>query len=696
MKKEDLSQFVKKILIEQRQAISRLAGPNEITNKKFAQLLYSLVKNTNSEGQSSFVIDTGTNKSINLVEKADSVFCHFGIHGNKQFFMESSNSGPTFAKNYRQKFDFNRDFEETFDYLLNNEQFQDAMRQMYDKIGSFRYSAELFPVLTHKMEDSGTTFSVIPYNSANFGEYGAFLLFECEIWSKSVQKWKKIDQKLNIYCQNLLKSDKSFQNEWKILTNDANMSISTQIEVDVGRKLATFMSDGVEFGDLMRKLRQNDIKYELNKVKNSLQNTLKGVANRHPSLLTGQQTPGEGVILYINSVLDNDNEQFLVKATSDWFDNKKKDVWSTRQEVLNLFDEVKNTILTEFLTFNTSHDASIGAKIKEISSSFMNSGQAGSKVRTTFIDYLIPHLITGEIDLDSMKQELEQYITNIEGQLSNIKQEYSSKEYLFDPNSARKTEQTMSWVDSKLTGLKSCIETGSMPIPCLVDILIGHKIDKNITFEIGSEDVKNSRKENVIIYPVRGQVWHIGHYKAVEHAKDLLSDHKADKVLIMTVRGEKTSQDADKNPLSGREQLTLLNELYKGDRKVEVLQTFPNSAYIVDLAMHLKGYNVVGWLTGEDRANQYTQNLYNFSPQQFEQNNGYTPFTRNKRGLPVTRIIKTRRIQSGTHVRKMAKELSFPQWLRVTMPIKLDNDVIYLYNLVYKSIKEGTNYNEDK
>lgn len=84
----------------------------------------------------------------------------------------------------------------------------------------------------------------------------------------------------------------------------------------------------------------------------------------------------------------------------------------------------------------------------------------------------------------------------------------------------------------------------------------------------------------------------------IQKGKEYLKILGADKILIMIVKGKKTSQDLEQNPLNEKDQLKLIYSIYRKDPQIQVYNKFPKSSFIKDIVDHVysTGAIIVGWL----------------------------------------------------------------------------------------------------
>lgn len=119
------------------------------------------------------------------------------------------------------------------------------------------------------------------------------------------------------------------------------------------------------------------------------------------------------------------------------------------------------------------------------------------------------------------------------------------------------------------------------------------------------EDVKQiiDSTNDVVIFPGRVQPPHLGHAQLISKMK---KDYPNAKPYIILVKGEKSSQDLEKNPFNQNEQIELLRKVAPG-LDVDIFK----NGFIPDIVREFsdKGLNVRAVYAGPDRAPTYVKQL---------------------------------------------------------------------------------------
>jgi len=690
----EIIEMVSQMLLEKRASIGRFAGKSKFSRKTVLKILKAIVTSTGNERKPTFEVSIDDKSPIKLIEKMDSMFCHFGLDKNASFFMESSNIGPVYEHNVETKFGFNQDLLESFKYLNSNQEFQSSLKKLYSTVGPFRYDAELFPVLTHKgTSDGNIIFTGTPYSKKKLGTKGTFVLFSCKLWNSTYENWSSTSDNENKKLTSFLKRDSvksGWSSEWRIYTNEEDMRLSGELQVDLGPVLAGHLKGDGSFQRAMNildspsSLEKKELQSELDRIGKELQDALNDFSNSVKSNLGNNSSYVEGVILKVN---DSDGEEYEVKGTSSEFDRRKEAFWKDRVNILNLEKELYDTLMKDVLNFSTTHPASLNNAIRKAADSFTPSSN-GEKRELEFLKYLIPFLTLGEKEISEV--EFTNLISTFSDKLSKIIKEYNSNKNNLDFDSNRKTVEAINKLKEYINKLKN-INIDNKTYLMLLKELIGFRIDKFINFEL--EDNKDSKKrKKVVIWNGRAQPWHKGHDEMIQIGKQAAKELGADLVYIILVKGEGTGEDLDKNPLSEEEQYQLVKSVYEEDPSVEVSNRFSNSSFIVDLlsGVHDKGYEVVGWLAGDDRIEKYQNALRSFSPSRYLEDHDYTPIKKDKNGDTLVKMIRTPRIMSGEESRKIARNSSFKRFIEKVAPINISVNAKRRYKQAYDKIKNPT------
>jgi len=683
-----------------REGIGRFSGKSEYSDVEFLEIFKELLPYVKA-GK----IDLSKVKNIDVVEKMDSAFCHFGINDHGTFFIETSNSGEVTVDNYRQKFSneyFFGDFKASFESLLGNTILQNALKKISAKFGPIRYDAEIFPVLTHTGDDTGyITFVATRYDKNKFGKNGAFVVFKSWIKDENAQ-WKRPDPKTNHKLIAAIETADSA--DWRIYTNEKHAKLSGNIEFKIDN-LDEMLSteEGIDEALTVLKSRGNTtmkahLKNAIRDAKDKLQSVLDAYAEKTSSIFSkaGEKSPIEGVVLRLKQA---DGSIFEVKGTSKAFDELKKQTWATRMDLGSLEEVTDGRFLKDALGLSTAQPAALNNAIKKLAQSFTSDEKDAEKKELQFLFKLYESLKdAGAMSSpEETKQKVNAVFESATEELTKIIDAFKANAKSLDPDTRRKTTKAIEIVIDKFQKIEEAIQTDIPPEIFQIYILkffLERRLNTYAAAHMNKPTTDFSKyyegQTPVILWNGRAQPWHRGHDAMIQLAKDKLKEVGAEKVLIFIVKGGETSKNKEDNPLNEAEQKQLIQAIYKNDPAVSVapvpLPTSTSSAIWARIEP-LKMY-VAGWLAGEDRIEDYKKDVARFNANLWVQDHASLPLKVNDRGTSAVAFIQTPRVMSGTAARESAKTTDFQTWVaNVCPPHALkDNEVIEMYNDIYNKL----------
>ena len=676
-----------KTIAEGRKGIGRFSGASQLSGPKAFNVIREIAKNSKIEGNK-LIIDFNKD-NLFLVEKMDSSFCHFGLDKKGRFFFESSNSGQVYSKAADKKFGFSPDFLKTFKDLENNKSFQNSLKTIFNEFGSFKFSAEFFPVLTHKgTKDGQVIFVGVPYSKEKLGTKGAFVIFNINLLTGQGSY-----QTPDYYLDNKITSDfkilsqkDGWSKEWRVYTNNEDMQKTSELlEVDLQPELANALLQG----EYSRGLRDAVVK-----AGQQIQDFLDNKANTFTSnLSTKDDSYIEGLVL---KVLDDSGDTLEIKGTSSLFDERKKKYWQDRTKILELQKSFEKDLLKGVLKFTTINPGKLNKEILKLGQSFdIDSSDNNTPLKQQFYFYILKNLteLGEEVkDPKEIKARAIKIIDFFSKEYSKSLEEFKKNQKNLDQDSIRKTNEFFKSLKGKIQRVKEKAnnELNNDYLFNLTNSIIGFRIDNRVNFDPGGKTENN--RENVIIWNGRAQPWHYGHHAMIEKGIANLENTNSEKVLIFLVKG--SGGTTPENPLTFDQQVELLNSIYKDNPKVEVVQKPLNSSFFLDPinALHDLNYNLSGWLAGPDRLGDYKKNLIGFNIASYLQDHDFSPVSKDERGLLNLTFIPTERKFSGTDSRNLANSLSFEEWLsQITKGMTLSSEAKVKYKEAFEQIKKISN-----
>lgn len=678
-------------ITEGRKGIGRFVGASKFSGPKAFEALKDIARNSTIEGNK--LIINFDKDNIFLVEKMDSSFCHFGADPKGQFFFETKSSGPVYSKTADKKLGYKIDFIKTFRDLEKNTRFQKSLQKIYNKYGSFKFSAELFPSLTHKGAEGGQVIFVgVPYSKDKFGTKGGFVIFNVNLLNNQGSYQApdyKLDNEITSEFKRLSQED-GWGDEWKIYTNNEDMKKTSEpLELELEPDLAQALKSDSEFS---RKL-QNSVK----KAGSQIQDFLDNKANTFSSNLSSKKDNSyiEGLVL---KVLDEDGDITEIKGTSTLFNERVKVYWGDRDALKILKKDLNEDLLIKVLKFKTANPGKLNRDIIKLGQNFDTESDSNFSLKQQFYNYLLNTLteLGSEIEKpEKIKSRAVEVINDFAKRYSEILNNFKANQKNLDQDSIRKTKQHFASFKKEFEKIKNSInkDINKNYLFNLADSIIGSRVNNRVNFDPGTEEEDD--RENVIIWNGRAQPWHFGHHAMIEKGISNLKNTNSDKVLIFLVKG--SGEPTTENPLTFNQQLNLLNSIYASNENVEIAQSPLNSSFFLEPinALHDLDYNLSGWLAGPDRIGDYKNNLRGFNVNSYKEDHNFSPISRNSKGLLNLTFIPTERLFSGTESRNLALTLPFEEWLsEITKNMSLTPEAKENYKIAYNQIREVNNVEE--
>ena len=536
---------------EGRKGIGRFVGSSKFSGPGAFSVLKDIAKNSTLENNK--LIINFNKDNIFLVEKMDSSFSHFGIDPKGQFFFETKSSGPVYSKTADKKLGFKIDFIDTFKDLENNKSFQKSLKTIFNKYGSFKFSAELFPVLTHKGTKEGQIIFVgVPYSKDKFGTKGGFVIFNVNLLNDQGSYQTpdyKLDNEITSEFKRLSQED-GWDNQWKVYTNNQDMKKpSEDLEIELEPELFEALKNNSEYS---RKLQSSVMN-----AGEQIQEFLDTKANEFSSNLSSKKDNSyiEGLVL---KVLDEDGNITEVKGTSSLFNERVKVYWQDRDAISNLKENFKKEFLKDVLKFKTTNPGKLNKEIIKLGQDFEPSNNSSLSLKQQFYNYLLNDLTDLGPEIENpkeVKSRATKVIENITKEYSKLLKDFKTNQTNLDQDSIRKTNEYFKSFKEEFLKIKNFTnkDLDKNYLFNLLNSIIGSKIDNRVNFDPGQEEENN--RENVIIWNGRAQPWHFGHHAMIEKGISNLKNTNSDKVLIFLVKG--SGGPTKENPLTFDQQLSL-------------------------------------------------------------------------------------------------------------------------------------------
>jgi hypothetical protein len=441
-----------KTITEGRKGIKRFIGKNNFSNPKAFEVLKNISKN--SEIKNNKLIIDFNQDSIFLVEKVDSSFCHFGLDKKSQFFFETSSGKRVYSKTAEKMLGFSPDFLKTFKDLENNKNFQKSLKTIFNKFGSFKFSAEFFPVLTHKgTKDGQIIFVAVPYSRDKFGTKGGFVIFNINLLNDQgiyVPPDYKRDNEITSEFKKLSQED-GWSDEWKVYTNNEDMKKTTEaFELELDPKLAEALED-------KNSKHSRGLNPSISAAGEQIQDFLDNQADNLSSNLSSKESSFiEGLVL---KILDKDGNITEVKGTSALFDERKKEYWQDREQIDILKGNFEKEFLEKVLKFNSTNPEKLNSDISKLGQEFnTNNEQNNFSLKKDFYFYLLKNLTTLDKEIEKpekVKSRAIELLDNFAKNYSDLLENFKNNKKNLDQDSIRKTEEWFKLFKNKFAKIKT-------------------------------------------------------------------------------------------------------------------------------------------------------------------------------------------------------------------------------------------------
>lgn len=451
-------------------SIQRFHGTGELTDVAFLKFLEK-IQPLSKEGK----LDLSVNDSISVTEKLDGSPCMFGLNDNKKFYMESANSGEVTVDN-ADRFDnpFTSHFFHALKFLGSYKPFQDRLKSIFSKFGTFKVSSEMFPVLTHKGDEFGDiVFASTKYNKEKLGNKGAFVCFD------SFNK----DGENNDVLKEIVNTKDT---EWKVYDIHQHGSLKRERLVFNLSGIQHLINDPKKLeaaSALLRKRKESPEKDALKKVifdvKKQLQETLDKYAESINTFLAGTngQYPVEGVVMKIHLP----SEDIFFKGTSEVFHQIAEKTWRTRKLLGNIEKVLDGDFLLNVLGLSTNNATTINREIA-LARQKVGSGTEEATLNKVALELYNALKKDGvEVDSTIVRQKATKAIERSTKALNATIEKWKEIRSTVDPDTVSKTDTQIKYVIDRFNKLQAAVTSGQYTGIAYVVYLLRLLLDKKIT-----------------------------------------------------------------------------------------------------------------------------------------------------------------------------------------------------------------------
>lgn len=664
-------------------------GITKKSSDEFLDVLKALYPYVKDDG----ILKANEAPNIDLVEKMDSSFCHFGINKDNKFFLASSNSGDATEENFEDIFKNSMDFLESFRFLKDHKLLQVVLKNIKKETGKpVKFESEIFPVLTHQPDESGDiTFVATKYSKDKLGNKGQFVIFKAQLFENDGWSYPSLSAQKKL-MSDILDADSQ---DWKLLSNDVHMKVSQNLNFGVDfKQLDNYLGTDEGFENLKLLLgpgskatpEKKRVKEILKTFKERIEGTNSAISQLADSLPSNLgKDYMEGLILRIKS--DN-GEVTEVKGLTQKFEQSKDRLFEFRNNegrFGQLLKGIERDMKDKVLQLSMHSDRAVSAVMVQVVKELKANDVPKEDLLNQFFVSLWHKIHKSKADFTDVTRTGKSIASQYKKDLIQTKRDWKEKRETFDANSFRKTQADVEIKISKIEGhiavLLSEQETDFGYVVNCFTHLFGNMAKNILTYLEPSNSVKTTK---CALWVGRAQPWHVGHDNMIK-----VGLKNADTVFVVLVRGKQSSQDKETNPLDFQTQKELIKSLYPSD-KVIVSDESPPSADLSDLMplLYNKNMEAVAWLQGEDRADSYEGLFSYFKYPEWKQTHDYIPIK------PSIKFVVTPRVASATDAREAAKSMEFIEWLNKFAPSNVNQTARVIYKKAYDQIR-GPEINKD-
>jgi len=466
------------------------------------------------------------------------------------------------------------------------------------------------------------------------------------------------------------------------------------LEIEFDELLTKYLSSDEDFerglalvGSQKKSPEKEELLFSINRLRETLQDKLNTYAANAKSVLGDENSYIEGVVLRVKA---SNGDIYEAKGTSFKFDEHKDMLWEDRVNVLNQTKSFENKLMLDVLELKSANPAVLNKAIKQVALDFTPS-EAGDAGKVEFIKELLPVVSDKDTGFDGVKSQTISLLGQTQKEFVDLRSQFEANKQNLDPDTIRKTQAIFDGaaksIESYKAATSSSLESMSFYI-YLLGLAVNRRIDGFVNF--GRSTPREKKKvPKVVFWNGRAQPWHKGHDAMVQKGKGMLEALGAEAVMIMIVKGGKSSQNTDQNPLSESDQISLIQAVYDGDPQVIVSDKILKRSFIGEIAnvVYSTGYEVVGWLAGADRITNYRQGLKSFNPEMWEKDHSYSPFDVDQTGASTVKMIETPRVLSGTRARELVNEVEVEEWIAAVAPEGISESAIAVYAEIYERLR---------
>jgi hypothetical protein len=439
--------------------IPKLDGdPTELSTSDYVDLLEIIYPHIT---KGNLVAD---NTEVNIVEKIDALYCQFGLNKNKDFFMESRDSGEVTKDNYETKFSDNETFKNTFKFLLENKLVISVLNSLSKELDDpIKFEAEL--IVNPDSTDIETPIKVkdVSYNKKIVGNQGSFMVFNAQVLDG--KNWNQPNRTtLNKLITNVQDADSK---EWRVFSDTTHASIAEPLSIDFNfKQLDTYLKseNGVT---KLKQLLNSKLTPEKRRVVELLTESKKKIQealDTHSNNVQSNFSPDaiEGLIIRAKA---KEGKVIEFKAYSANYVNEKESNSKVKTETENIISNLVSNIKSKLLHLNVNSDTSVTQSLYQVSSKDPSVQDPSQIITET-----LKNLVKETADFTNVKKEAIELLRESKNKLIELKDAILLTKETSDPIKYKNNIQLLKDTNNELKRYSKILKGNSEGIEFLIEV----------------------------------------------------------------------------------------------------------------------------------------------------------------------------------------------------------------------------------
>jgi hypothetical protein len=439
--------------------IPKLDGdPTELSTSDYVDLLEIIYPHIT---KGNLVAD---NTEVNIVEKIDALYCQFGLNKNKDFFMESRDSGEVTKDNYETKFSDNETFKNTFKFLLENKLVISVLNSLSKELDDpIKFEAEL--IVNPNADDIEAPIKVkeVSYDRKIVGNQGSFMVFNAQVLDG--KNWTQPNRTaLNKLITNVQDADSK---EWRVFSDTTHASIAEPLPIDFNfKQLDTYLKSENGITKL-KELLNSKLTPEKRRVVELLTESKKKIQealDTHSNNVKSNFSPDaiEGLIIRAKA---KEGKVIEFKAYSENYVNEKETNSKLKNETEDIISNLKAQIKSKLLHLNVNSDTSVTQSLYQVSSKDPSVQDPSQIITET-----LKNLVKETADFTNVKKEAIELLRGSKNKLIELKDAILLTKETSDPIKYKNNIQLLKDTNNELKRYSKILKGNSEGIEFLIEV----------------------------------------------------------------------------------------------------------------------------------------------------------------------------------------------------------------------------------